>query len=128
MRKRTQNPLEAPITQKILLTVPQAAVVLGVGKDMVYDFIKHHGLPAISLGKSGLRPKLRISVTSLESWVAMREQQQNPYNDLLMTGQKVESRSKPSEKGKKGNVALESDQQMPYSRKASKISSQCDAS
>ena len=47
--------------QPLLLTIPQAAVTLGVGKDMVYDFIRRGSLPEVNLGEPGKRSKMRVS-------------------------------------------------------------------
>ncbi len=47
--------------QPLLLTIPQAAVTLGVGKDMVYDLIRRGSLPEVNLGEPGKRSKMRVS-------------------------------------------------------------------
>ncbi len=87
MRKRIEK---APYEQSPaprLLTVMQVAVVLSVGKDTVYSLIKHEGLPVMSIGLAGTRPKLRVSVTSLEQWIRAREQVHNPSMSILTNAQ-----------------------------------------
>ncbi len=61
-----------------MLTVAQAAEALGVGKDTVYGLIKHEGLPAVSVGLTGKRLKLRVYVASLDQWIKEREQTNAP--------------------------------------------------
>jgi excisionase family DNA binding protein len=56
--------------QQLLLTVAQAAVVLGVHRSTVYDLIKYEGLPMVSLGG---RRGTRILLTSLHQWMKGRE-------------------------------------------------------
>ncbi len=46
--------------QPLNLTIPQAAVMLGVGKDMVYDLIRRESLPTVNLGEPGKRSKMRV--------------------------------------------------------------------
>ncbi|GCF06865.1 helix-turn-helix domain-containing protein [Dictyobacter arantiisoli] len=52
-----------------LLTIPQAAMILGVSRPTVYELIYHAGLPVVRLGKS-----VRIIPTSFTQWLAEREQ------------------------------------------------------
>ena len=74
MRKRKEQlPYEQSPAPR-LLTVMQVAAALGVGKDTVYGLIKNEGLPAVSVGLAGTRQKLRVSVTSLDTWIREREQ------------------------------------------------------
>jgi excisionase family DNA binding protein len=56
--------------QQLLLTVAQAAVVLGVHRSTVYDLMKYEGLPRVSLGG---RRGTRILLTSLHQWMKERE-------------------------------------------------------
>ncbi len=86
----------------LLLTIPQAAVMLGIGKDMVYDLIRRGSLPAVNLGEPGKRSKLRVSQAALHAWVAEQERQQNPYHDLLMSAQADEKARKRLRGARKG--------------------------
>jgi excisionase family DNA binding protein len=49
--------------KQMLLTVAQAAIVLGVHRSTVYDLIKHEGLPMVPLGG---RRGTRVLLTSLQ--------------------------------------------------------------
>ncbi len=95
MHKRKMPPTTTmPEIQPLLLTIPQAAVMLGVGKDMVYDLIRRGSLPAVNLGEPGKRSKMRVSLAVLNAWVAEQERQQNPYHNLLMNAQPGERMQK----------------------------------
>jgi excisionase family DNA binding protein len=83
-KRKTTNRSEAP---PLLLTIEQAAQALGVGKDLVYNFIRHEGLPAVDMSRSSSRQKLRVSVSALQIWIQNRERQQNPPNDLITNRQ-----------------------------------------
>ncbi len=52
-----------------LLTIPTVAKVLGVSRPKVYTLISREHLPIIKFGRS-----VRISPTSLQKWLAEREQ------------------------------------------------------
>lgn len=88
--------------QPLLLTIPQAAVMLGIGKDMVYDLIRRGSLPAVNLGEPGKRSKLRVSQAALHAWVTEQERRQNPYHDLLMSTQPDEKAGKRLRGARKG--------------------------
>ena len=90
--------------EALLLTVPQAAELLNVGKDMVYSFINEGSLPAIDMAQPGHRVKLRISRAVLEDWIEERQRRQNPYHDLLMTKQPDERQSKHRKKSTKSRA------------------------
>jgi len=62
MRKRTSS------IQPLLLSVSDAATLLGVCRQTVYTYIYHEGLPSITVG--GIR---RIHPASLEKWILERE-------------------------------------------------------
>lgn len=70
MHKRTSSsadvltPLPSP-----LLTVPQVAETLNIGKTKVYELIKREGLPIVRIGSV-----IRVSAASLAQWIAQREQ------------------------------------------------------
>lgn len=53
--------------EKLTLSVPEAAKVLGVSKAKMYEVIKMEGFPVIVLGKRRL-----VSVKSFERWVEER--------------------------------------------------------
>jgi len=65
---------ETPSVGPLLLTIPQVAVVLGVHRSKVYDLIRRDGLPYMKLGKGDMR----ISPTSLQRWIAEREETDQP--------------------------------------------------
>jgi excisionase family DNA binding protein len=59
---RTMSPVEP-----LLLTIPQVAALLGLGRTKVYDLIDHEGLPTIKLGTARRIPK-----QALELWLTQR--------------------------------------------------------
>jgi excisionase family DNA binding protein len=61
-RKRTMPPVEP-----LLLTIPQVAAMLGLGRTKVYDLIEHEGLPTVKLGTAR-----RIPRQGLEAWITRR--------------------------------------------------------
>jgi excisionase family DNA binding protein len=70
MRSRTRNvatPAQpaAPIQ---LLTIPEVARRLSVGRTKVYGLIKNAGLPAVTVGSS-----MRIAEPSLQRWIQEHE-------------------------------------------------------
>ncbi|MDQ2905671.1 MAG: helix-turn-helix domain-containing protein [Chloroflexota bacterium] len=70
MRKRqTKSTATAmpPIVQ--LLSIPEVAQRLGIGRTKVYDLIKTESLPFVQLGDAK-----RVSVVSLQRWIEQREQ------------------------------------------------------
>jgi excisionase family DNA binding protein len=64
----TSNPAEA-MPLSTLLTIPQVAAVLGLGRKKVYQLIYFEGLPIMKFGRA-----VRINPTSLKQWIARREQ------------------------------------------------------
>jgi excisionase family DNA binding protein len=68
MRKRCQTNVAI---QPMLLTIPQVAACLGLGRSKVYELMAVEGLPFIKLGSA-----TRVSVVSLQKWVEQREKRQ----------------------------------------------------
>jgi excisionase family DNA binding protein len=54
--------------EPFLLNIAEVAASLGLGRSKVYELIAKEGLPVIHFGRS-----VRVSVTSLQSWVEERE-------------------------------------------------------
>jgi excisionase family DNA binding protein len=52
----------------MLLTIPEVAASLGLGRTKIYDLIANDGLPFVKLGTA-----TRVSVISLQKWVEQRE-------------------------------------------------------
>jgi excisionase family DNA binding protein len=52
------------------LSIPEVAILLGLGRTKVYDLIKHEGLPYVQFGD--LR---RVPLAKLQHWLEQREQQ-----------------------------------------------------
>ena len=67
MRKRRQT---EPVSQPLLITVPQVAACLGLGRTKVYELMAKEGLPFVKLGTA-----TRVSIASLQKWVEQREKQ-----------------------------------------------------
>ena len=55
--------------EPLLLTIPQVAALLNVGRSTVYDLIRREGLPSVSLGGRNTR----VAKTSLHQWILERE-------------------------------------------------------
>jgi excisionase family DNA binding protein len=55
---------------RLLLSVPEVAQTLGLGRTKVYELIACEGLPVIRFGRA-----VRVSVASLQQWVEQREKQ-----------------------------------------------------
>ncbi len=52
------------------LSIPEVAILLGLGRTKVYDLIKHEGLPVAQFGDLK-----RIPVAKLQKWLERRERQ-----------------------------------------------------
>ncbi len=65
-KRKTTAATEA---QALLLTVPQAATLLNVGRSTVYELIAKGELPSVSVSKRSLR----VRKAALEAWIASRE-------------------------------------------------------
>ena len=66
MYKRKET---TPTATQLLLTIPQAAEVLSIGRSKVYELIKRDGLPTVTI--SGMT---RIPVHKLKEWIEQQEQ------------------------------------------------------
>jgi excisionase family DNA binding protein len=101
------NKRQAPTSTErapLLLTVQQAAELLGVGKDLVYGLINQGSLPTLNLARPGQRQKLRIPLAVLEQWIMEQTRQQNPDNDLITSRQSDVDTSKPTKRARKTRV------------------------
>ena len=56
------------LPQRLLLRVPEATEVLGFSRAFVYELIAKKELPVVQVGRT-----VRLSYTSLQKWVAERE-------------------------------------------------------
>lgn len=65
MHKRKQS---TPAVEPLLLTIPEVAVKLNVGRSKVYTLIKRYGLPTVTLGGTK-----RVPLVRLEQWIAQQE-------------------------------------------------------
>jgi excisionase family DNA binding protein len=67
MRKRKTAPVVP--TQSVvppqLLSVPEVARLLSIGRTTVYDLIKKEGLPSVKVGST-----IRISLADLQCWIS----------------------------------------------------------
>ncbi len=61
-RKRSTTSLEP-----MLLTIPEVATKLGLGRSKVYNLIRDEGLPTVKFGTA-----TRVPVKELEHWVTKR--------------------------------------------------------
>lgn len=50
--------------EKLVLSVPEAAEVMGVSRTMMYSIVKIKGFPAVVVGK-----RILVSAKGLERWI-----------------------------------------------------------
>lgn len=55
----------------LLLSVPEVARTLRLGRTKVYELIATEGLPVVRFGRA-----VRVSITSLQQWIDRREKQE----------------------------------------------------
>jgi excisionase family DNA binding protein len=72
-KKETMEDLTQTIAPPLLLSIPDVAASLGLGRSKVYELIAKEGLPVIRFGRS-----VRVSAASLQKWVEQREQHPLP--------------------------------------------------
>jgi excisionase family DNA binding protein len=72
VRKRTPpaNASVPLVTPPQLLSIPEVARTLSIGRTKVYDLINKEGLPAVRVGSMK-----RVSVIDLQKWVTEHTQQ-----------------------------------------------------
>ncbi len=72
MRKRKTQPIAPaqPAAPPQLLSIPEVARTLSIGRTKVYDLINKEGLPAVQVGSMK-----RVSVVDLHKWVTEHTQQ-----------------------------------------------------
>jgi excisionase family DNA binding protein len=61
-RKRSMSPIEP-----MLLTIPDVAMKLGLGRTKVYALIRDEGLPVVKFGTA-----TRVPIKELEQWISRR--------------------------------------------------------
>ncbi len=54
--------------QPLLLTIPQVAKVLSLGRTKVYELIDRENLPTVRFGRA-----VRVSLTALQQWLEHRQ-------------------------------------------------------
>ena len=64
MHKRKQA---ATNVEPLLLTIPQVAAMLGLGRSKVYELIRDEGLPTARFGTA-----IRVPAEELKEWVKRR--------------------------------------------------------
>ena len=67
MKKRKSAGIAPPVP--LLLTIPEVAARLNIGRTKVYTLIKQDGLPVVKLGAV-----TRVPLASLQRWLEQREQ------------------------------------------------------
>ena len=73
-KKEITEDLTRTTAPPLLLSIPEVAATLGLGRSKVYELIAREGLPVVRFGRS-----VRVSATSLQKWVEQREQQPLPW-------------------------------------------------
>jgi excisionase family DNA binding protein len=76
-RKKAPEAQSVPVVLDQLLTVPQAAARLGIGRTKLYDLINTNQLPYVEIPSVGESAK-RISALTLNSWIKSRETVKHP--------------------------------------------------
>lgn len=56
--------------QPLLLTIPQVAALLNLGRTKVYELIDREQLPVVRFGRA-----VRVSLAALRTWLEQREKQ-----------------------------------------------------
>jgi excisionase family DNA binding protein len=64
MNKRKQS---MSLVEPMLLTIPDVAVKLGLGRTKVYALIRDEGLPVVKFGTA-----TRVPIKELEQWITRR--------------------------------------------------------
>jgi excisionase family DNA binding protein len=67
MRKRSVDPLGTPLEAKLLLSVEEAAVLMSLGRSIVYDLVMRQQIASIKVGRMR-----RIPVSALHNYVQQR--------------------------------------------------------
>jgi excisionase family DNA binding protein len=67
MRKRSVDPLGTPLEAKLLLSVDEAAILMSLGRSIVYDLVMRQQIASIKVGRMR-----RIPVSSLRDYVEQR--------------------------------------------------------
>ena len=67
-----------------LVTIPEAAGMLRVGRSKVYELIATEGLPKVKFGTA-----VRIPVKELEEWLAAWRRRNNAWLIIRMSGCKT---------------------------------------
>lgn len=65
MRKRNVDAVEVPAHMKLLLSVDEAAAMMSIGRNLVYDLVMRRQIASVKLGRSR-----RIPVAALQEFVA----------------------------------------------------------
>lgn len=63
--ERTKN-----TSSPLLLSIPEVAKTLSLGRTKVYELIACEGLPVVRFGRA-----VRVSAASLQRWIEQREKQ-----------------------------------------------------
>ncbi len=69
--KKQQEDVHPVVTFPTLLTIPQVANILCLGKTKVYELIATDGLPVHRFGRA-----IRVSSLALHQWLEQREREQ----------------------------------------------------
>ena len=72
-KRETMEDPTSTIAPPLLLSIPDVAASLGLGRSKVYELIAKEGLPVVRFGRS-----VRVSAASLQKWVQQREQHPLP--------------------------------------------------
>src|SRR5260370_20255450 len=70
LRRECMEHVKKMPSQPLLLSVPEVAKTLGLGRKKVYELIAAEGLPVVRFGRA-----VRVSVDSLQQWIEQREKQ-----------------------------------------------------
>jgi excisionase family DNA binding protein len=70
MKKRTRQdtPLTQPVLPPHMLTIPEVAAMLKIGRTKVYELIKTDNFPFVQIGSAK-----RVPIVSLNEWLKQRQ-------------------------------------------------------
>lgn len=58
------------VSQRLLLRIPEAAALLGVGRSTVYQLVQQGTIPIVRIGRS-----VRVPAAALDEWVEAQSDQ-----------------------------------------------------
>jgi excisionase family DNA binding protein len=57
---KSQNSDHLDLENKLCISIPEAALMLGISRNLAYELVKRHELPILKLGKRLVIPKVAL--------------------------------------------------------------------